>query len=344
MKRKSGLPWFVFLLILSSCVSYEKFSIEVYKQSEVRLTPDIKKIAIISRNLKYEQDTLQNYHVKNHRLIKDKIRFNSDSLAIKTCLDSLSGKLLAQKQFNNVWAFPFNTFPVTRVKEIRPAKGDWYQAISEKSGADALILLDMFSCFYTQNDQNSAPVVNVVTSNIWSVYSASEQKIINRFTQVDTLYWDGMGENGQYKKLSIPDKKNAISLAAGVIGENYAKHILPTWVKVDRNFMQSNDPELLKAVKLAGSGKWNEAVAIWQVYLNSNSKRNKVIALYNLALASEMNGNIDRAIELTDQAAKASSGAFLSSENEAVRKYSVVLYQRKIEIGKLNQQYETDIP
>jgi len=341
MKRKSGLLWFVFLLILSSCVSYEKFSIEVYKPSEVRLTPDVKKVVIISRNLKYEHDTLQHYQVKNHRLIKDKIRFNSDSLAIKTCLDSLSGKLLEQSKFVKIEILPTNTFPVTRVKEIRPAKNEWYKVISEKTGADVLILLDMFSCFYGQDDVNSTAVVNVVTSNIWSVYSVIDQKIINRFTQVDTLYWDGMDENGQYKKIRIPDKKNAISLAAGVIGENYAKHILPDWTKVDRNFMQSSDTELQKAVKLAGNGKWEEAVAIWKVYSERKSKRNKVIALYNLALASEMNGDVDRAVELTDQAAKVSSGLFMSSENEAVRKYSAVLYQRKNEINKLNQQYET---
>jgi hypothetical protein len=341
MKGKSGLLWFVFLLILSSCVSFEKFSIEVYKPSELNLAPNIKKIALVSRNLKYANDTLQNYQVRNHHLIKDKIRFNTDSLAIATCLDSLSGQLLAQNRFDGVWILPVNTFPETRVKEIRPATNEWYKSISEKTGADALILLDMFSCFYSQNNDDSNPTANVVTSNIWSVYSAKEQKIINRFTQVDTLFWDEYDENGQYKKLRIPDKKNAISLAAGVIGENYAKHILPDWAKVDRTIMKTGDSEFQKAAKLAQNNKWDEAVGIWQVYSNSKSKRNKVMALYNLALAGEMNGNIDQAITMTDQAAKVSSGLFMSSENEAVRKYSAVLYQRKNEITKLNQQNET---
>jgi hypothetical protein len=341
MKGKSGLLWFVFLLILSSCVSFEKFSIEVYKPSELNLAPNVKKLTLVSRNLKYTNDTLQNYQVRNHHLIKDKIRFNTDSLAIATCLDSLSGQLLAQNRFDGVWILPVNTFPETRVKEIRPATLEWYKSISEKTGADALILLDMFSCFYSQNNDDSNPTANVVTSNIWSVYSAKEQKIINRFTQVDTLFWDEYDENGQYKKLRIPDKKNAISLAAGVIGENYAKHILPDWAKVDRTIMKTGDSEFQKAAKLAQNNKWDEAVGIWQVYSNSKSKRNKVMALYNLALAGEMNGNIDQAITMTDQAAKVSSGLFMSSENEAVRKYSAVLYQRKNEITKLNQQNET---
>lgn len=341
MKRKSGLLWFVFLLIMSSCVSFEKFSIEVYKPSELNLAPNVKKIALVSRNLKYANDTLQNYQVRNHHLIKDKIRFNTDSLAIAICLDSLSGQLVAQNQFDNIWILPVNTFPKNRLKEIRPATIEWYKSISEKTGADALILLDMFSCFYSLSNDNANSSANVVTSNIWTVYSAKEQRIINRFTQVDTLYWDELDENGQYKKLRIPDKKNAILLAAGVIGENYAKHILPDWAKVDRTFMLSSDSEFQKAAKLAQNNKWDEAVVIWQVYSNSKSKRNKVMALYNLALAGEMNGNIDQAITLTDQAAKVSSGLFMSSENEAVRKYSAVLYQRKNEINKLNQQNET---
>jgi hypothetical protein len=338
MKRISGILWFVFLLLFSSCVSFEKFSIEVYKPSEVNLSPDIKTITIVSRNLKYEQDTLQNYQVKNHRLIKDKIRFNSDSLAIKTCLDSLSGRLLAAGRFDSIRILPVNTFPVFKLKEIRPAKNEWYTAIAEKTGADALILLDMFSCFYSLDDYYSNPVANVVTSNIWSVYITKEQKIIDRFSQVDTLYWDGLDENGAHKKLKIPAKKSAIFLASGVIGENYAKHILPAWVKVDRNFMLNSKPEFKNAVKLAENTNWEDAVAIWQPFSESKNKRNKVVALYNLALASEMNGSLDQAIELADRAVKASSGFFLSTEKEAVSKYLAVLYQRKTEIEKLEKQ------
>ena len=54
-----------------------------------------------------------------------------------------------------------------------------------------------------------------------------------------------------------------------------------------------------------------------------------------------MNGEIDRAIGLISQATELSFGLSLSSENEAVKKYQTVLYQRKIEIQKLELQYET---
>lgn len=340
MERKTGLLSFVFILLMSSCVSFEKFSIEVYKPSEISFAPNIKKVALISRNLKYPNDTLQNYQVRNHRLIKDKIRYNVDSMAIKTCLDSLAGRITEQNQFDTVFVVPVNTFPVMRAKEIRPAKSEWYQTVSEKTGADALILLDMFSCFYTLNTENSTPVAEVITSNIWSVYQASGQKITDRFSQVDTLYWDDTDESGRYKKIRIPDKKNAISLAAGVIGENYSKHIFPAWAKVDRNFMLIGDQSFQKAVKLAQNNNWSEASDIWLDFSKTNSKLRKSVAFYNLALASEMSGDVNQALEYVGKAADASSGTFKSAVNEAVKKYSVVLYQRKNEINKLNKQHE----
>jgi hypothetical protein len=340
MKRKTGLLSFVFLLLMTSCVSFEKFSIEVYKPSELNFNSRIKRVVLVSRNLKYPNDTLQYYQVRNRRLIKDKIRYNTDSLAIKTCLDSLVSRIIARNQFDTVFVLPVNTFPVMRVKEIRPAKMEWYKMVSEKTGADALILLDMFSCFYTFNTENSTPVAEVITSNIWSVYQAQGQKITARFSQVDTLYWDETDESGRYKKIRIPDKKNAISLAAGVIGENYSKHIFPAWAKVDRNFMLTGDQAFEKAVKLAQNNKWSEASDIWLACSKGNGKLRKSVALYNLALASEMNGDIDHALEYAGKAAEASSGIFMSAVNDAVRKYSVVLYQRKNEINKLNKQNE----
>ena len=43
MKLQSGLLWSVFLLILSSCVSFEKFSIEVYKAVRTAPWPECQK-------------------------------------------------------------------------------------------------------------------------------------------------------------------------------------------------------------------------------------------------------------------------------------------------------------
>jgi tetratricopeptide (TPR) repeat protein len=340
MNRKFGLLSIICLLVLSSCVSYKEFSIEVFKPSELNLRAGAKKIVLVSRNLKYRTDTLQHYYQRNNSLVKDKVKSNFDSLAIAASLDTLSNRLINRGNFAEVERLPVSTFSTFRVGEIRPAKAEWYKALAEKNGADYLVLLDMFSCFYSMSSAEYSPESKIVTSNIWSVYSANNQRIIDRFSQIDTLYWNKLDEHGNSTKTIIPDKKNAIVLAAGVIGQNYSKRILPSWTKVERTYMLSNDPTLQQAVKMAQNNQWEQAIAIWNDYSECKNKSKKASALFNLAVASEMNGDVDKAIEFTDKAAKVSSGLFLGSVNEQVRKYSIVLYQRKNEIAKLKQYYE----
>ena len=342
MKLKSGLLWIVLLLIMSSCVSYENLTIEVLKPAKFSLPVNIRKIAVISRNLKYVDDTLQYYQVKNRQLIKDEIKFNTDSLAQITCIDSLASRLLVQNCFDSILILPVNSLPTLHVKAIGPGKAEWYKNMATKTGADGLILLDMFSCFYSiqKDESTSTTVANVLTSNIWSIYDCKNHKIIDRFAQIDTLFWDGTDDNGNYNEHRIPGKKEAIILASAVIGDNYSKHIAPSWCKVYREIMSCGKPELKQAAMLAQKSKWEEASPIWQKYANSKNKRDKIISIYNLALAGEMNGQIDQALELTARAAKLSTGTFWSNENEAVRKYSAVLYRRKLEINKLDAQHE----
>jgi len=322
-------------------VSYENLSIEVLKPATFTLPENIRKIALVSRNLKYDNDTLQNYQVLNRRLIKDKIKLNSDSLAVITCIDSLATNLLTRDQLDSVLVIPVYSFPITHVQKIRPDNAEWYKNLAIETRADGLIILDMFSCFYKQTENyNPNPTANVVTSNIWSVYDCKKQKIIDRFSQIDTVSWDGLDQKGNFNKLRLPEKKEAILLAAGISGENYVKRILPTWDMVYRDIMTCNNPELKQAAKLAQQNKWDEASAIWLKYTESRKNRDKIVALYNLALSNEMNGDIDKALELTAQAAKTSIGRFWSVENESVRQYSAVLYQRKNEIDKLKVQYD----
>jgi hypothetical protein len=75
---------------------------------------------------------------------------------------------------------------------------------------------------------------------------------------------------------------------------------------------------------------------LWRKYTESTNKRQKMMALFNLAIASEMNGDIDDAIGMITEASKISSSPFYMTENENIRKYSAVLARRKIDLNKIN--------
>lgn len=338
MKKIITISGIISLLFFSSCVTINEFPIEVFQPAKITLPAEIKNVTVVARNLKYNNDTLQNYYSKDFRRMRDKTPANIDSLTVTACIDSLSAKLQAQKRFEKITVLPVSSFPVKYVKNINPPSKNLIRKISSDTNADALILLDMYSSFYSvySNADNGRNEVKVVTASIWTIYDASKLQIINHTSLVDTLYWDGLNESDSYSASRIPNKKVALQIAAGLAGLSYSKNIVPNWAKVYRNTLSYNKADFKKAAELAGKNKWDEASVLWEKYTASKNKRQQIQALFNLAIASEMDGNIDTASELISKASKVSSSSFYITENEIIKKYSAVLAKRKIELKKLN--------
>ena len=338
MKKIITISGIVSLLFLSSCVTFIEFPIEVFQPAKVTLPAEIKNVTLVGRNLKYTIDTLQNYYSKDFRLLKDKKPFNNDSLSIQACLDSLSIKMQSQKRFDKITVLPVSSLPIQYVKNINPPSKNLIQKVSTDTNADALILLDMYSGFYSiyPNPDNGRSIAKVVTASIWTIYDASKNQIIHHTTMVDTLFWDGLDVSERYSASRIPGKKAALQIAAGLAGSNYSKNIIPNWAKVYRNTLSCNQADFKIASNLAKKNKWDEASALWGKYTESKNKRQKMQSLFNLAIANEMNGKIEEAIELISKASKISSSPIYATENKFIRKYSAVLEKRKIELDKIS--------
>lgn len=328
----------VLLCLLGSCAVSHEFPIEVFHPAKVELSPTIKNITLVSRNLKYQNDTLQNYFSRDSKLVKDSKPVNIDSIAIQTCFDSLTLKLQAQQRFSNITALPVTGIRRQLTKNIVPPTRNFIQKIASDTQADALILLDMFSGFYSiyPVSDNGRQVAQVVTASIWTIYDPSTYRILNHSTMIDTLYWDGLDELEKYNASRIPTKKDALEIAAGMAGVKYSKNILPYWAVVYRSTLSNNQEDFKKAALLAQQNKWDEASALWETYTESKNKRCRVHALYNLAIASEMNGDIDNAIELIARASKVSHSPTYNTENKSIQEYAAVLAKRKIELSRIN--------
>jgi len=100
----------VLLFLVSSCATTYEFPIEVMQSAKVDLPSGIKNITLVSRNLKYSNDTLQNYYSKNYNLTKDFRPENYESFAIIACFDSLSNKKKKQKNIQKITFKPIS-FP-----------------------------------------------------------------------------------------------------------------------------------------------------------------------------------------------------------------------------------------
>jgi hypothetical protein len=257
---------------------------------------------------------------------------------VQACFDSLSVNMQALSRFRNVKVLPVSSLPLQYVKRIGPPSKKLIDQVSSDTNAQAVILLDMYSSFYSvyPNPDNDRSIAQVVTASIWTIYDPVKFKILHHTSQVDTFYWDGLDEQENYKASRIPNKKAAMQIAAGLAGVKYSKNVVPSWAKVYRKTLSFNQKDFKKAAQLAKKNQWEEASKLWEKYLESPSKRARIQSLYNLAVANEMNGEIDGASELISKASHVSSSATFNTENKAIRKYSAILAKRKIELNKIN--------
>lgn len=335
MKTASGI---FLLFLLSSCAIMYEFPIEVFQPAKADLSPKIKNVTLVSRNLKYTNDTLQNYYSKNYKLTRDLRTENNDSIVIAACFDSLSNKMEEQGRFNKITVLPVSSLPKRYLKRIVAPSRNLVQKISSDTNADAIIFLDMFSGFYSvyPTDYNNQSIAQVVTASVWTIYNPINNQILHHTSLIDTIYWDGMDDQDHYKAISIPNKTNALAIAAGLAGIKYSEILIPHWSQVYRQTFSSNKIDFRNAAQLAKKNQWKEASVIWEKYTNSNNKRYRLHSLYNLAVANEMEGNIDNAIKLLSDASTVSKSPFYTNENKSIRKYAGILAKRQIELNKIN--------
>lgn len=338
MRNITVVTGIICLFILSSCTTLYEFPIEVFQPAKVELPPNIKNITLVSRNLKYQSDTLQHFYSRNNKLTKDISHLNIDSITINACFDSLSAKLNQQKRFGKVTVFPVNNLPKQYTSKINPPAKAQVEKIASDTQADALILLDMFSNFYSiypVSDDNHM-VAQVVTASIWTVYDPSTFRILQHKSLIDTLYWDGLDEKGDYTASRIPGKKDAIAIAAGLTGVKYSKNLVPFWKQVNRGILSCKQADFQQALTLAKKNKWDQASALWEKYSNSTNNRYRLQSLYNLAVAREMEGDIDGAKQLLDEALTNAPSASCHTEMKSILAYSRILAKRKVELAKIN--------
>ena len=80
-------------------------------------------------------------------------------------------------------------------------------------------------------------------------------------------------------------------------GVRVAMLFVPSWKWTDRLMYFSGNDTMKKATELALNNKWEEAAVIWTKMAKSNNKNIVAKATYNMALACEMLGHLNLALE-----------------------------------------------
>jgi hypothetical protein len=155
------------------------------------------------------------------------------------------------------------------------------------------------------------------------------------YHQADTLIYD-------YRVVAALVKKDNPELllenAAGYMGKNCAKKLLPDWMPVKRMYYRSGNPEMRKAEKSALNNDWMSAAEIWNRMSKSKNQRLAAKAAFNMGLACEMEGKPELAVDWVLHAASNNTGIDADLHRANCQRYLVILNKRKKDIERLRQQ------
>lgn len=330
---------FILAIYISSCTVYKEYPIDVYKPGAINVPPNVENVALVYRNFKYGNDTLQHYYKYNNALRKAKNDpAQLDSILANYCISELAANIDGKKVFNRIHIFP-EIFKAHKGQKLPPLDFGVVKKITQSASTDLLVSLETFSYFYSEfeSDYNAPKPREVVTAAVWAVYDPQTEKLLERKTMIDTLYWNALDQKGNVQKnTKLPPRLMALKIAAQMAGENYSKRFFASWETVTRMYSIPPLPDFEAAEKYIKQNDWDNAIMLWKRYADDQNGKMAINARYNLALAYEMKDDLITANKWLT-AAQALAKSYNSRDDlKMIAQYQSVLAKRLNEVQQLN--------
>ena len=164
----------------------------------------------------------------------------------------------------------------------------------------------------------------------WRIYDAKNQTIVdeNRFTELKEF--KAYGQSAEDAINNLPSKNIAIKKSGIFAGRKYGLRISPSWTNVKRMYFIGKHDDLRLANSYVKRNDWDAAIKIWKTLLENSDLKISRRSAYNMAVASEVKGGIDTAIEWAKRSEKLG--------DKKASRYINVLHISKRNEEKLKQQ------
>jgi hypothetical protein len=324
------LTLFLLAINLSSCMitdSARTTQIEIMKPAIFNLPEEIRSVAIINR-APYQLDSLPYQYLNVNKIETDTlVKYRTLS---NNCVDALSGFFEKEGYFGKVNNYRDSLAVIYSSNEIGIITAE---ELFRKTKSDICIFLDRFNFNVVALYGFSDMVANGAALS-WSIVIKTDT-LSYLYNQMDTLVYEASDfplNLNDHAKLNL-----LVTNSSEYLGRFFGSKIIPTWLTVERLYYKSRNQNMLFAEKYALNNEWLKAAEIWNKQSKNKNPRMAAKACYNMALACEMEGKLDAAIDWLVQ-----SHSILKVNNEEhkenCKRYITVLALRKKEIDKLAHQ------
>ncbi len=301
-------------LVLASCNTTKMITIELPQQGKKELPDKIQSLLLVNRTVdeSYEdlpEDSLQNIFYRKG--------FNTDTLiydlqSADTLLQALGNLLFESGRYDIV--IPVNRFIEHRENAFlsETMKWDEVNELCDTYNTDAVLSVDMFKTrvvaryeresFYHPGDNTFYEAVKarmaVLYESLFRIYDPSEEKVLVREFLSDTIFWEDSGMSANELFQNFTSVKQALSEAGIALALDFTEKISTTWLRERRSIFSDKNAEMKQAMALINQGDWPGALEIWESVAQQEKSRSvRSKAEFNLAVAYEISGDINKAIE-----------------------------------------------
>jgi hypothetical protein len=333
------------VIAFTACNTYN-FTTNVLVPADITLPQHIEKIGVMNRSLPEKSNLFNNIlegFISGESIVADReatlytIRntvntLNNNPRFKATCLEGEDYRGTGTKQY--------------------PVPLDWNEVdkLCKKYGVDAIASLETFDSDVMmipgtvirkrKNKEGVEENYTVFTADLrirvnagWRVYDNVKKQMIDEKSFMDEKAWGSEGVSPDDALRKLPNKRGAINDAGAYAGQMFAYRISPKWLPVSRYVYTKPKKEeaFVKGKELARAREWKQAAAKWAPVTGYQDEKMAGRACHNMAVAAEMEGDLETAIQWADKAYKEKHFRKVSS-------YLNELHRRKSDQLKLNEQ------
>jgi hypothetical protein len=329
------------VLIMSACNSVKNYHLEILHPAQITIQPEIKTAVLIDNSFPIKDSVKVLVEHKSEQYIHEVVDTFS-TIAIRKLYKTLNDRSFFdsvswhQKQLN---ILPYGY-------KNKPLQIDTLRKIKAQTNADLAIVLSDYNytpCLTYSEVIEGLKLYNITLYNkaqlTWSLIDLNSFKIIDVYRQIDSLSWTSQSERLYYPTEGLPSVKESEVSVADYLGFYYANHLTPWWEPKDRNYYSGGGYYKL-ADEYVAAKNFAAAEKVWFHYYQSKKKIVKARAAHNIALARELQGDIEGASKWAFESYTLfkSLSVMYQAEIDQANEYYLELCKRLLDAKKLVNQ------
>jgi len=330
-------------VFFSSCTNLLYTSLDVLRPAKVAFNINANNLLIINNTVKQPIQYGHKTQLLNEK--QKSVLIPTDSLAI-FCLGSLTEEMEAKDFFTTVKFLPNSINSSGSFDSISYIDEEEVKKLCQENNADVIVSLDKIKVnddlneYYLNETSTYLSALELKFETYWSIRYPDNIK--SSYVQFkDTVYWESESYVRRKAMADLPKRADALVDGALSVGQKTINRFVPYWEKVDRYFFNSSNKLMKQGMDSVYVKNWNSAIELWKKALNkTKSERLKAHAANNIAIAYEISGDVDKALEYVTLSFYSLGQLSLVDYESFIRvsEYLAELTQRKKELTILKKQ------